>query len=81
MDDGMATGATTLSAIKYLKRHGAKVILAMPVASREALVKVEPECSEIIILHTPEYFQAVGQFYQEFEPVSDSEVVQYLNHE
>lgn len=81
VDDGIATGATVLSAIKYLKRHGAKVILAVPVASQEALERVKNDSEQIIILHTPEYFQAVGQFYQEFEPVSDSEVVQYLNHE
>lgn len=81
VDDGMATGATTLSAIKYLKRHEAKVILAVPVASQEALDRVKDDSEQLIILHTPEYFQAVGQFYQEFEPVSDAEVVQYLNHE
>lgn len=79
VDDGIATGATTLSAVKYLKRHGAKVILAVPVASQEAIEKIKDDCEQIIILHTPEYFQAVGQFYQEFEPVSDEEVVQYLN--
>lgn len=81
VDDGIATGATVLSAIKYLKRHGAKVILAVPVASKEALEKIKDDSEQIIVLHTPEYFQAVGQFYQEFEPVSDAEVVQYLNHE
>lgn len=81
VDDGIATGATVLSAIKYLKRHGAKVIMAVPVASQEALEKIKDDCEEILSLHTPEYFQAVGQFYQEFEPISDEEVVQYLNHE
>ena len=79
VDDGMATGATVLAAVKYLKRHGAKVILAVPVASQEALNRIKDDCEEIIILHTPEYFQAVGQFYQSFDPVSDEEVVQYLN--
>lgn len=78
VDDGIATGATVLSAIKYLKRHGAKVILAVPVASQDAIEKIKDECEQIIILHTPEYFQAVGQFYQEFLPVSDSEVVELL---
>ncbi|MBI2334629.1 phosphoribosyltransferase [Candidatus Daviesbacteria bacterium] len=81
VDDGMATGATVLAAVKYLKRHGAKVILAVPVASQEALNRIKDDCEEIIILHAPEYFQAVGQFYHEFEPVSDEEVVQYLNYE
>lgn len=79
VDDGMATGATVLAAAKYLKRHGAKVILAVPVASKEALKKVKGECEEAIVLEVPEYFGAVGQFYHYFEPVSDEEVIQYLN--
>ncbi len=79
VDDGMATGATTLSAIKYLKRHGAKVILAVPVASQEALEKVKNEAMEVVVLEIPENFQAVGQFYHEFLPVSDEEVIQLLN--
>lgn len=76
VDDGIATGATTLSAINYLKRHQAKkIILAVPVASREAIEKI---VEEVIVLETPEYFQAVGQFYEKFEPVEDTEVIQYL---
>lgn len=78
-DDGIATGATVLSAVKYLKRHGAKVILAVPVASKGALEKVKEECKQVIVLQMPEDFGAVGQFYQQFEPVSDEEVIQYLN--
>lgn len=78
VDDGMATGATVLSAVKYLRRHKAKVILAVPVASREALEKVTDECGQVIVLQIPEYFGAVGQFYHQFEPVSDEEVIQYL---
>ena len=77
-DDGMATGATVLSAVKYLKRHGAKVILAVPVASKEALSKVKNDCEKAVVLEAPEYFGAVAQFYGEFEPVSDEEVIQYL---
>lgn len=78
VDDGIATGSTVLSAVKYLKRHGAKVILAVPVASGGALKKVKNECEQIIALQVPEYFGAVGQFYQQFEAVSDEEVIQYL---
>lgn len=81
VDDGMATGATALAAIRYLKRHGAKVILAIPVASKDAIRKVQSELEESaksVILDTPEPFQAVGQFYQSFEPVSDEEVVKLL---
>lgn len=78
IDDGMATGATTLSAIKYLKRHGAGVILAVPLASKDALEKVRRDCYQVVVLDTPQPFQAVGQFYQEFQPVSDEEVVKLL---
>src|SRR3989344_5784994 len=64
IDDGIATGATTISAVRFLKRHGVKsVILAIPVGSRETVDKVSKEADEIIVLHTPEHFGAVGQFY------------------
>lgn len=79
VDDGMATGSTALAAVNYLKRHGAKIILAMPVTSRDALAKVENEVSKSIILQIPEYFAAVGEFYEKFEPVSDEEVIQLLS--
>lgn len=79
VDDGIATGATTLAATAYLKRHKAKkIILAVPVASREAAERLAREVDEAVILETPDYFQAVGQFYYEFEPVLDEEVKKVL---
>lgn len=84
VDDGIATGATTLAAIRFLKRHGAKkIILAVPVASEEAVERVKREIrgiGEIVVLETPEYFQAVGQFYQDFKEVTDEEVIYLLNN-
>lgn len=81
-DDGIATGATILSAINYLIRHQAqKVILAVPVASKEAknkIIKVLGEFGEVVVLETPLNFGAVGQFYHHFESVADQEVVQLL---
>ena len=62
----------------HLKRHGAKVILAIPVTSKDALRKIENEVDESVILETPEYFAAVGQFYHQFEAVTDEGVVQLL---
>ncbi|MBI4036175.1 phosphoribosyltransferase [Candidatus Daviesbacteria bacterium] len=79
VDDGMATGATTQVAIEYLKRHQARVILAVPIASQSALEKVEDEVEQVVVLEAPAYFQAVGQFYHQFEPVTDQEVIQLLN--
>lgn len=82
VDDGIATGSTTLAAINYLKRHQVKrVILAVPVGSRESMDKIGREIGQmgkVIVLDTPDYFQAVGQFYQQFLPVSDEEVIQLL---
>lgn len=89
VDDGIATGATTLAAINYLKRHGAKkIILAVPVASKGSVEKIirelgppageTGEFGEVVVLETPDYFQAVGQFYEEFGEVTDKEVIQYL---
>ncbi len=84
-DDGIATGATILAAIRFLRRHKVKKIaLAVPVASKESVERVSKEIGEIgeiVVLETPEYFQAVGQFYQYFEEVSDEEVIQLLHHE
>lgn len=79
VDDGVATGSTALAAISYLKRHGAIVSLAVPVASKEALNRIRSEVEAVVVLDIPEYFQAVGQFYQEFLPVSDQEVIQLLS--
>ncbi len=77
-DDGMATGSTILAATKYLVRHGAKVILAVPVASSSALKRVEGLVEKSVVLEKPENFTAVGQFYHQFEPVTDQEVIYLL---
>ncbi len=80
IDDGIATGATALAAVNYLKRHGVKkVILTVPVASNETRDKLSDHVDELVVLEAPQYFQAVGQFYQEFLPVSDEEVIQLLS--
>lgn len=83
VDDGIATGATTLAAINYLKRHKAKkIILAVPVASKEAtqrVIREIGEVGEIIVLETPQHFHAVGQFYHQFGSVEDEEVIQLLS--
>lgn len=81
-DDGVATGSTVLSAVRHLKRHQTKqVILAVPVASRESLEKIIKEVDEVEVLYVPPILGAVGQFYQNFQEVSDQEVIQLLNNE
>lgn len=79
IDDGIATGATIISAVKYLRRHKAqKIVLAAPLASKESVQVLEPLVEKVKILHIPVPFQSVGQFYESFLPVSDQEVIQLL---
>ncbi|MDX1253293.1 MAG: phosphoribosyltransferase [Gammaproteobacteria bacterium] len=79
VDDGLATGATMISALHALRaRRPAKLICAVPVAPPDAVQKVKDYADEVICLETPVYFQAVGQFYAEFPQIEDDEVVEML---
>ena len=79
VDDGLATGHTMLAAIKYIKsKNPKKIIVAIPVASQDSYEKVKKIADEVICLHVPIFFSAVGSFYQEFEQLDDEEVKQYL---
>ena len=78
-DDGAATGATMLAAIEVVRQHDPKqIIVALPVAAKDTLKKIKAEADEVICLKTPLIFFAVGQFYQEFNQVSDQEVISLL---
>lgn len=80
VDDGLATGVTARVACHYLKDKGAeKVILAVPVCSPQTTDKLRTEIDEVLCLLEPENFYAVGQFYQNFEQVSDKEVTRLLS--
>jgi predicted phosphoribosyltransferase len=79
IDDGIATGATTLSAIKEVRSWGAgKIVLAVPVSSKEAAENLGAEVDEFITLSIPPFMRSVGQFYQSFPQVSDHEVERLL---
>lgn len=76
VDDGIATGHTMLAAVQELKRQNpARLILAVPVASAQALRILSDEVDEIICLHSPDDFLAVGEFYEDFSPISDEEAM------
>jgi predicted phosphoribosyltransferase len=82
VDDGIATGNTMLSIIKMLHdEQPKKIVVAIPVAPFDSIKKLQasPYVDEVICPLIPDYFQAVGQFYQNFDQVSDSEVKQLLN--
>lgn len=79
VDDGLATGATMITALHALRaRQPEWLVCAVPVASSEAVEKVRPHADEVVCLHTPAFFYAVGQFYRSFPQVDDSEVVALL---
>jgi putative phosphoribosyl transferase len=75
VDDGLATGATMISALHALRaKKPAKLICAVPVAPPDTLEKIEGYADEVVCLQAPAFFQAVGQFYADFPQVDDSEV-------
>jgi len=79
VDDGIATGGTVKAALKALRKSGAgRIVLAVPVAPRSALIDLEPWCDRIICLSSPEPFYAVGAHYADFGQTSDAEVVDLL---
>lgn len=79
VDDGIATGATVRASLHALKRQGPKrTVVATPVAPSQAVEDLQQEADEVICLETPEYFGAIGFFYQDFSQVSDAEVSRLL---
>lgn len=79
IDDGLATGATMISALHGLRAMKlTKLICAVPVAPPDTLDKVADMADEVVCLEAPELFQAVGQFYQYFPQVDDDEVIEIL---
>jgi putative phosphoribosyl transferase len=79
VDDGIATGATVRAACQVVASRGAlKVTVAVPVATREAIRRIRPVCDEVVCLHTPARFAAIGLFYADFSPVDDLEVKRIL---
>jgi putative phosphoribosyl transferase len=75
VDDGLATGATMRAAVKALRQSGAaKVVVAVPVGPPDTCNELEQLADETICLSTPAFFQAVGQYYDDFSQTSDEDV-------
>ena len=78
-DDGVATGATVKSAMEIARQaNPQKIILAVPVIAKESLNEIENLADEMVYLEAPELFFAVGQFYQNFDQITDEEVKELL---
>lgn len=81
VDDGLATGATAeVAALSARKQKARRVIVSAPVASPNAVERLRRVADDVQVLSEEPDFQAVGQFYREFSPTSDDEVISLLRH-
>lgn len=83
VDDGIATGATILSAAQWLKKkqNCQELIIAVPVGPQDTVTKLQQllgQNDNVMVLHSPEPFIAVGRFYENFDQVSDEEVIEMM---
>src|SRR5207302_928551 len=79
IDDGLGTGATMRAAVKALRQRGAaKIVVAVPVGPPDTCREFEDEADEVVCASEPEFFQAVGQYYEDFSQTSDEEVRELL---
>jgi putative phosphoribosyl transferase len=79
VDDGIATGATMIAALRWVRSQGASVVIAAaPVAPPSTLAELKQEADRVICPHAPEDFFAIGAFYDSFGQVSDEEVEDIL---
>lgn len=80
VDDGIATGSTARAACQVAKAQGAKrVVLAVPVGPAETIASLRRDADEVVCLHTPEMFFAIGEYYAEFAQTRECEVTDLLN--
>jgi predicted phosphoribosyltransferase len=80
VDDGVATGASMISALRSLRgRSPRRLVVAIGVAPTASIARLREEADEVVCLHTPEDFYAVGEFYDDFSEVTDEMVVAALS--
>jgi putative phosphoribosyl transferase len=79
VDDGIATGSTVRAACNVARAQGAaRVVVATPVAPPDTVASLQDDADDVIALHTPLQFFAIGQFYEDFAQTSDDEVMRLL---
>jgi predicted phosphoribosyltransferase len=78
-DDGVATGSTMFAALRVVRAQKPhELIVAVPVAPPSTLEELRAKCDRVACLMSPEWFFAIGEFYDEFLPVEDEEVAALL---
>ncbi|MGW1780706.1 phosphoribosyltransferase [Streptomyces sp. NPDC002143] len=79
VDDGLATGVTARAALRSVRRRDPRrVLLAVPVGARETVDLLRAEADDVICLHQPAHFMAVGHWYDDFQQLSDADVLRAL---
>jgi putative phosphoribosyl transferase len=79
VDDGLASGATLIPAARWIKKQQPRqLIIAAPVAREQAAELLKKEADQLKFIITPSNFIAINQFYQNFEPVADEQVIDIL---
>ena len=78
-DDGVATGATAQAALWSVRlEQPEKLVVAMPVGPDDTIRRLAEDADEMLCLSAPPLFSAVGQFYEQFNPVEDEDVLRIL---
>ena len=80
VDDGIATGATMFVAINWVKKQKPKkLIVAIPVGPKDTIDRLKEVADKVEVLHAPLFFNAVGEFYQDFDEVNDYQVQEIMS--
>ena len=80
VDDGVITGTTMVAAIRSVRaQRPLRVVAAVPVAAHDGLDLARAYADEVVCLHLPRVVYALDEFYDDFAPVLDSDVVDSLN--
>lgn len=79
VDDGLATGASMVAAVRALRQLAPqRIVVAVPVGSVQACKYLGTEADEVVCAATPEHFRAVGEWYEDFRPTTDEQVRELL---
>lgn len=78
VDDGLATGATMLAAVRSLRPFTRRIVVAIPIATKNACEELRREADQVFCVTTPHDFFAIGMFYRRFEQTPDDEVRRLL---